>query len=118
MNSLGSQSCKIGNGGIGVQAHKLLLQGSILGVLSQLLSLVLFHLAYSLPCTNLLLKLVLLEGAASGLGFKVEQIADHHEEAEQQRVALDQLLEGRKWVKGLVHVLQQQHPDMGSHLPF
>ena len=118
MNSLGSQSRKIDIEGKGVQAHKLLLQGSILGVLSQLLSLVLFHLAYSLPCTNLLLKLVFLEGAASGLGFKVEQIADYHEEAEQQRVALDRITGEEVGERLLVHVLQQQHPDMGSRLPF
>lgn len=99
MNSLGSQSNKIGNGSIGVQAYKLILQGSILRVLSQLLSLVFFHLAYGLPCTNFLLKLVLLEGAVSGLGLKVDQIADHHEEADQQRVTLDCITE-RKWEKG------------------
>ena len=88
MNSLGSQGQQIGNGSIGVKADKLRLQFAVLWVLPKLCHFIILHLTNGLSCLNLLLKLVLLEGAACGLGFKVEQVADHHDQTDHQWVAL------------------------------
>ena len=84
MNGLGSQSKQVGNGGVSVKADKPLLQIAILGVLPKLCGFVILHLTHSLSCLDLLLKLMLLEGAACGLGFKVEQVGDHHDQTDHQ----------------------------------
>ena len=84
MNSLGSQGQQIGNGGIGMKADKSCLQFAVFWVLPKLCDFVVLHLTNSLSCLDLLLKLVLLEGAACGLGFKVEQVADHQDQTDHQ----------------------------------
>ena len=84
MNSLGCQGQQIGNGGIGVKADKPRLQFAVLWVLPKLYDFIVLHLTNGLSCLDLLLKLVLLEGAAYGLGFKVEQVADHHDQTDHQ----------------------------------
>ena len=105
MNSLGCQGQQVGDGGIGVEADKPCLQFAVLWVLSKLCNFIFLHLANGLSCSNLLLKLVLLEGAACGLGFKVEQIADHHQQTDHQGVAL-------KLVRGSVG-----HQRAKMHIP-
>ena len=110
MNSLGCQGQQVGNGGVGVKTDKPRLQFAVLWVLSKLCSLVFLHLANGLSCLNLLLKFVLLEGAACGLGFKVEQVADHHQQTDHQRVALklDRGSVGHQRAK--MHIPPTQYP--------
>ena len=84
MNGLGSKGQQVDDGGVGVKTIKLLLQGAILWILSKLFNFVLLHLANGLSSLDLLLKLVLLEGAACGLGFKVEEVTDYHDQTGNQ----------------------------------
>ena len=84
MNSLGSKGQEVGNGGVGVKPDKPRLQFAVFWVLPKLCGLLFLHLTNGLPRLDLLFKFVLLEGATCGLGFKVEQVADHHEQTDHQ----------------------------------